>query len=63
MVRGCKEYDRLERAFIRPRQLRSILLLKSTNAVPESTLRALESEELAALFALMDHRAQHDCEA
>jgi hypothetical protein len=59
MERICEECDRLERNFIRPRQKRSLLLLRFSDKGSEVLLRALEGEEIAALSALVEHRLAH----
>jgi hypothetical protein len=56
----CQDCERLEKEFIAVRTKRSWILLggKTTNEII-GQLEELDRQELKALFALMDHRAEH----
>jgi len=56
----CKEYDDLEQAFMEVRR-RQLSLWRSEQLTPDLE-DELSRAELEALFALLDHRAEHGCQ-
>jgi hypothetical protein len=53
----CAECERLEQAFIRPRTETTRLLL--TGRAAPIRLHELEEEEMARLWAIIDHELEH----